>query len=376
MGMELPESLQWVASIALGADWPESDEDKLREMRDAWETAGTDITAVKETAQAAAQSAAATMQGETAEQFQTYWEEFEGYLVAFSEMSQQLSTGCGDMALEVEHAKISIYIALAALAVQIIALLAAAAASLGTASAGIPVAQAATQVVVRQILQKLIQNILLNIATNLATDYGIQAFQMARGDRSGLDHGNFGNHIVNGVIQGAGQTVGGAVTSAIPTGASRGMGGAALRGAGAGAVGGFAQGVTEFTAQGGVSSLTGGEYGSGWDYRNLTSNTISGTIGGAQGNMSDRTQGLAESTFPNQTTEHSTPRNNPSHAREVLDSGRNWPVGGRAPEGFENPYNSGTREQVGINGSNVIDQAGRHRPQNQGDDSPLPEARE
>ncbi|WP_157163030.1 hypothetical protein [Actinoalloteichus spitiensis] len=370
--MELPQSLQWVASLALGADWPEGDETQLRVMRDAWSQASGDVEAVIRTAREAANAAGATMEGETAEQFEAYWSEFEDYLQQLAAMSEQLSTGCGDMALEVEHAKISIYIALAALAIQITAMLASAVVSFGTSSAGIPVATAATQFTIRQILMTLLRNILLNIATNLATDYGIQLFQVARGDRSTLDHGNFVNHVVNGVIQGAGQTAGGVVTDAIPRGASRGFGEAAARGAATGAAGGFAQGATEFALQGGAHELSGGAVGGGWDYRNLTGNTITGAVSGAQGGMADRTDALAESTFAHQQQEHSTPRNNPSHAREVLENGHQWPVGARPPEGWQNPYTSGTREQVGVDGGAVIDQAGRHRPQNQGDEPPLP----
>ncbi|APU13206.1 MULTISPECIES: WXG100 family type VII secretion target [Actinoalloteichus] len=362
MGMELPESLQWVASVALGADWPESDEDKLRELGAAWSTAGTDVASVLETAGSAASAAVGTMQGDTAEQFQAYWDEFAEHLGQLTELSEQLSTGCDEMALEVEHAKISIYVALAALAIQIIALLAAAAASFGTASAGIPVAQLATQFTIRQILIKLLQNILLSVATNLVTDYGIQAFQMARGDRSTFDNSNFGNHVVNGVVAGIGQTAGGAVSGFIPSGASRSFGGAALQGAASGAAGGAVGGAVDFVGQG----VTQGQ----WDPRNIVGGAITGSVGGAQGGMAGRTDALSASTRGEGG--YSTPANNPAHAREVLENDLNWRVGNHTPEGAPNPYGSRVREDVGDIGAAVTDQAGRHKPQNDDKENSLP----
>ncbi|WP_030104408.1 hypothetical protein [Actinoalloteichus caeruleus] len=147
---------------------------------------------------------------------------------------------------------------------------------------------------------------------------------------------------------------------------------ATARGAATGAAGGLARGATEFALQGSAHELSGGAVGGGWDYRNLTSGNVTGSVSGAQGGMADRTNALAESTVAHQEPEHSTPRNNVSHGREVLENGHQWPVGARPSEGWRDPYTSGAREQFGISAGTAIGQAGRSRPQDQDDEPPLP----
>jgi hypothetical protein len=43
MTIQIPEAVQWLVPIVVGADWPEGDEDALRRLAQAWEQAAAAI---------------------------------------------------------------------------------------------------------------------------------------------------------------------------------------------------------------------------------------------------------------------------------------------------------------------------------------------
>ncbi|MGH3910250.1 MAG: hypothetical protein ACRDRM_05420 [Pseudonocardiaceae bacterium] len=181
------------------------------------------------------------MQGETADAFAEYWDRFvsgdEQVLVTLQEACEQLADGCDEAALNVEYTKLSTIAALIILAAQIAAMVAAAFATFGASTAGVPIAQAATRITVQIAFRELIKQIAINVAINVGVDAVIQGLQFARGDRESWDVGNTVDAGISGVAAGLAGGGVGLGSSAVGRGASN-FGEAALRGAGEGAVAG------------------------------------------------------------------------------------------------------------------------------------------
>ena len=245
MGMEFPEDVKWLLPIVVGEHWPEGDEDKLRELRDAWQAAAEALEPIVEAANDASGEVLSTWTGQSAIQFQTMWDKFvtgdEAYFTNLLNACNALAKSADSTALDVEYTKYMIIASLIILAIQIAAMIAAAAFTFGGSTAGIVPAQMATrmtvQMVFKQLVQKLLQEgfrkvamqllkrlgkeVLINVAMNLALDVGIQGLQVAKGDRQigDWDFTKTGGALASGVAGG----VAGAAGHAIPKGATKGL---------------------------------------------------------------------------------------------------------------------------------------------------------
>ncbi len=281
MGMEMPDAVKWLLPIVVGESWPEGDEDKLRELRDAWHNASKAVQPIADTATKGATEVLGGWTGEGAEKFAEAWKKFvegdEAYFKSLADSSKALGDSCNATALDVEYTKYMIIISLVILAAQIIAMLAAAAVTFGGSTAGIAPAQIATrmtvQMIFRQLMQKLAQEgfkkvakellekllkeglkkigkeVLQNTAMNLAMDAGIQGLQMAKGDRDSWDSSKTKDSAISGAVDG----VVGAGSSSIGKGATKGLsdsvGGQIVDSAARGAVRGAAEGVASTVGQ-------------------------------------------------------------------------------------------------------------------------------
>ncbi|NIH77686.1 WXG100-like domain-containing protein [Amycolatopsis viridis] len=246
MGMEFPSEVKWLLPIVVGEHWPEGDEDKLREVRDAWLAARDALGPVVDKANGAAAEALSTWTGQPAIGFQKMWDKFvtgdEAYFGNLAGACQALAQSADSTALDVEYTKYMIIASLVILAIQIAALIAAAVVTVGLSSAGIVPAQMATRVAVqmvfKQLVQKLLQegfrkvamqllervakDVLINVGMNLALDVGIQGVQVAKGDRklSDWDVDKTTGALASGVAGG----VAGAAGHAVPKGATKSLG--------------------------------------------------------------------------------------------------------------------------------------------------------
>ena len=288
MTIQIPEAVQWLVPIVVGADWPEGDEDALRRLAQAWEQAATAIGEVTGDGNAAAQAALEAMQGSAAEAFAEYWDRFvagdEQILVTLREACEQLGGGCGETALNIEYTKLSIIAALLILAAQIAAMIASAFATFGASTAGIPIAQAATRITVQLAFRELIKQIALNVAINVGVDVAIQGLQIARGDRS-LSEWDFGKTVdagISGVAAGVASGGVGLVSDALGRTTTN-FGAAALRGTGEGAIAGAGGNALNDLAHGDLPSL-----------QSLGSGALSGSVGGALDGTVNRHQELHE----------------------------------------------------------------------------------
>ncbi|MFD6065609.1 WXG100-like domain-containing protein [Amycolatopsis lurida] len=283
--MEMPDAVKWLLPIVVGESWPEGDEDKLRELRDAWHNASKAIQPIADTATKGATEVLGGWSGQGAEKFAEAWKKFvegdEAYFKSLADSSKALGDSCNATALDVEYTKYMIIISLVILAAQIVAMIAAAAVTFGGSTAGIAPAQIATrmtvQMIFRQLMQKLAQEgfkkvakellekllkeglkkigkeVLQNTAMNLAMDAGIQGLQMAKGDRESWDFSKTKDSAISGAVDG----VVGAGSSSIGKGATKGLsdsvGGQIVDSAARGAVRGAAEGVASTVGQAAVT---------------------------------------------------------------------------------------------------------------------------
>ncbi|WP_367135032.1 glycohydrolase toxin TNT-related protein [Saccharothrix sp. HUAS TT1] len=207
MGIEIPSEVTWLFPIVVGQSWPEGDETALRRMADAYRTAAQGVKSVIDEGNGAASTVFASQTGEAVQRFEEYWKKFadgdDSYLPKLQKICEQLAESCDNTALEVEYTKLSIIASLIALAIEIAALIAAAFGTFGATTAGIPIAQQATRLIVQFTFRQLIIAILKEVAISVGIDAAIQAVQVARGDRQSWDWGKTTEAAVSGVVSGA-----------------------------------------------------------------------------------------------------------------------------------------------------------------------------
>ncbi|GAB2980895.1 hypothetical protein GCM10027184_34210 [Saccharothrix stipae] len=278
MGIEIPSEVTWLFPIVVGQSWPEGDETALRRMADAYRTAAQGVKSVIDEGNGAASTVFASQTGEAVKRFEEYWKKFtdgdDSYLPKLQKICEQLAESCDNTALEVEYTKLSIIASLIALAIEIAALIAAAFGTFGATTAGIPIAQQATRLIVQFTFRQLIIAILKEVAISVGIDAAIQAVQVARGDRESWDWGKTTEAAVSGVVSGL---VGGV------------SGG--LKFEGGGLAGQVAVGATRGAVEGAVSTVgTAVAMGQDISARDVlmgaSAGAVSGGIGGAKDGIS------------------------------------------------------------------------------------------
>ncbi|NKS47654.1 hypothetical protein GS480_02710 [Rhodococcus hoagii] len=209
MGIEIPGSLRAVASLASGQDWPEADETSLRRLSDAWESVATDVERIGAGGDDAMQAALAGVAGAVNQAMTTHWATVGGSDGAIEQLvglCRELADACESTAADVEEAKLTIIAALVALAAQIAALTASAVATFGASTAAIPAAQVATQLTIRTIITELLRRVAQEVAVSVVREVaiagGIQVYQLAQGQRDGLDFGALGKEALGAAAEG------------------------------------------------------------------------------------------------------------------------------------------------------------------------------
>jgi hypothetical protein len=206
MSLTMPSELKWLEWV-VGSDWPDGDEDRLRTCAQAWAAVATEVRQLVPVARLAGAEAAAAVDGEVAFALESYWQRFatddHSHFEHLAGACDELARLCETTALEVEYAKYQFILALIALAITILVLLASAAETFGASTAGIPVAELATQSVVRAIALRLLNAITTGAATNVAMDLAAQAVQALQGHRHDWDSAKTAGAAESGAIFGA-----------------------------------------------------------------------------------------------------------------------------------------------------------------------------
>ncbi|MDI5975258.1 hypothetical protein [Amycolatopsis magusensis] len=226
MGIEVPGEVKWLADKVIGTSWPKGDETALRRLGELWEKAAESVEEVAKDGDAAAKVALAGMKSAAAADLTRHWNGFtrgdDADYPKLAKLCRQIADACRKSATSIEYTKLSIIAALVILAIQIALLIASAVGTLGSSTAGIPIAMAATRVVAMRLLTELLKQIVINVGINLAVDLTIQAFQTGAGNRDEWDAGKTGKAIQAGAIAGAaGGLTGGAATAASIRAANR-----------------------------------------------------------------------------------------------------------------------------------------------------------
>lgn len=209
MGIEIPGSLRTGASLASGQDWPEADETSLRRLSDAWESVATDVERIGAGGDDAMQAALAGVAGAVNEAMSAHWATVGGSDGAIDQIvavCRELADACESTAADVEEAKLTIIAALVALAAQIAALAASAVATFGASTAAIPAAQLATQLTIRTVITELLRRVAREVAVSVVREVAIagsiQVYQLAQGQRDGLDFGALGKDAIGAAAGG------------------------------------------------------------------------------------------------------------------------------------------------------------------------------
>ena len=206
MGMRLPPELTWLEWV-VGTDWPDGDEDALWRMRDAWVSAAQQVREVIEAGDTAYHQVIGGLGGSAADQFTAYWQQFadgdDAYLAKLAKACESLAGHCDSTATEIEYAKYQFIIFLIILACQIAYMLAMAAPTFGASTAGIPVAEVATQSLIRVVAQNVLRSIVTFVLQNVVSDVVIQAVQLGEGHRTHFDASKTVHAAIDGAVSGA-----------------------------------------------------------------------------------------------------------------------------------------------------------------------------
>ncbi|MEU8896239.1 hypothetical protein [Nocardia sp. NPDC048505] len=376
MGIEIPDSLQWVAKYVVGAgDWPEGDETAMRRVEDAWTGLATTLTDLDDEATYAVKQAIAQLDGSTGEAFAAHWDKLGGGKGAFDGLIKTIETladEIGDGAADIEHTKLVIIASLVIFAIEMAIALAEMATGVGApaGAATAAAAQTATRIAIRVALKALLKRILSKAALKAAAraalkgawsavleegflEIGLKLAQVAVGNRDALSKEEWlesGATIAaaaaagateGALTSGSGSPGGNKLTSALKDGAQE--VGAGLAGEVAAAATTAAltdqpfdlsdtfslENITSSVAGAGQSALENG----GGNNNPGETNPAGANDGGEQGNPGDNNPGEQNPSNPADTTPAGS---NPAQP----NPGQTTPAGTN-PNGGENPSQPG-----------------------------------
>ncbi|MBO0840690.1 MAG: hypothetical protein J2O49_07715, partial [Sciscionella sp.] len=222
MSITIPSEVSWLIPIVVGQSWPQGDEDKMRDLANAWRAAGRAVGQVAEDGEHATADVRCAQQGNAGDSFVRYWRQFYGkddsFFVELEKSCNGLADSCEQTSEQIEYTKISILVQLAILAVEIAIMIANAVETFGASTAGIPPAEEATSEVVdnifKQLLEKLEEFLTKNLATKLLKgaltgaiqgvipDVVAQGVMLAEGHEKSWDFGKTGMAAGTGALSG------------------------------------------------------------------------------------------------------------------------------------------------------------------------------
>ncbi|MBC3841050.1 hypothetical protein GXW82_14450 [Streptacidiphilus sp. 4-A2] len=196
MSIELPPWLAWVAALAVGQNWPKGDEDGLRALGEAWDSASQQLVDIGEEIGPATQGVLSNIGGSVATEFKSFVEQLQSNLPDMAQAAGQMGTLGKETGVQVEYAKYMILAQLAWLAAEIVDLS-------WWAPEAVPAAITAARVAVIMILRRLLTSIASGIGFMVGMDALIQAIQMLKGDRTHWDWQSTLSAVESGAISGA-----------------------------------------------------------------------------------------------------------------------------------------------------------------------------
>ncbi|UGT58281.1 DNA/RNA non-specific endonuclease [Nocardia asteroides] len=191
MGIEIPDSLQWVAKYILGAgDWPEGDETAMRRAADAWSAMAQTLDTVDDEAAKALNSAlTALSEGVTHDAIAAYRDKLlagdEAAFTAIRKWCEKQAELLDDGANDIEHTKLVIIGTMIVAAVEIGVALATAWTGIG-AAAGVA-ARVAAQVAVRVAMKSLLTRMIARGIAKAAARAALRGAAFEALEEGGID---------------------------------------------------------------------------------------------------------------------------------------------------------------------------------------------
>lgn len=213
MGIVLPSALAWVLNL-IGINWPNVDEDQLKNAASELRTISSELTSNTGDAQAQIEQMLGANSSQSLQLFQALWNKVaKGHLPQLGEGMNLLADGLDVSAVVVIGLKVAAIAQLAMLAAEIIADQAAAPFTFGASEAAIPAETEVTSQIVKQILDNAVNQIeqqLLNVVEgpifsaldSAAQEMAGQLLGDALGTHSGVDLGAVGSAAGSGFGQG------------------------------------------------------------------------------------------------------------------------------------------------------------------------------
>ncbi|WP_131736236.1 WXG100-like domain-containing protein [Actinomadura roseirufa] len=301
MGLEIPDSVKWLSWI-VGSDWPEGDETAMRRCADAWRDAGTGVNELIGDLRGNAADVLGVLDSGAADRFR---QNIDKWIDADPRMLPKLAEACGELAetldggaLDIEYAKLMFIALLIVTAVEIAWLIAAAFATFGASTAGIPAVEASAQVTARMIFRSLVErlgrrfmgSVLRGAAFGAlqggGLDLVVQSVQIAQGNRDGVDWTKTGAATFDGAL-------GGAFSGGVGHGLGKipGVGGPADTALGSLLKGMAREGTSEAIGGAGSTVATAAIHGDPltWDAiaKGATSGAFGGAVGGGKGGLQE-----------------------------------------------------------------------------------------
>ncbi|TJZ46059.1 hypothetical protein FCH28_26385 [Streptomyces piniterrae] len=220
----LPTEVDWILDL-LGFQWPNVDEDKMREAAEAWSSFAATVRQYQAEGTTAANAVHGANSGEAIEAFDNTWKKFagDGYLDDAADAAEVLAIVLQVVATIVMVMKIAVIAQLIALAIELAMAQAAAPVTLGASEAGAVAATATTRVIVRRIIteakQKIIQAITEAIQKKVVRSAKEMALELLKSVGTDAAKGIGQNLVSQGIQNHFGAKDGVSVSEAVKAGA-------------------------------------------------------------------------------------------------------------------------------------------------------------
>src|SRR5215470_5821837 len=201
MSIQLDPELRLLFGLVTGMEFPEADEDMLRQLAAAWSAAGDNFQAIVEAVSSAAKSALETMGGAASTGFIDLMDKLVDkdpkYLPTIIKQARDTSAYISKAALQVEYTKWSVLAMLIIIAMQIALMI-----LFPGGFTLIPGLQALGRSVAGRLVAQLIESLIISEFLMLGSDAIIQSIQKAQGNRADWDT-NITKNAASGAALGA-----------------------------------------------------------------------------------------------------------------------------------------------------------------------------
>jgi uncharacterized protein YukE len=217
MGVVLPGGLAWVLNL-IGINWPNIDEDQLREAANTLRGIGTDLSGHGDEAKSEIEKMLQVNKGQSMDNFNALWQKvISGHLPQLKEGLDLLGTALDASAVVIEGMKVAAIVQLGILAAEIISDQAEAFFTFGASEALIPIqtevtsqiCKAALKQAVNAVEQQILQAVegpIFSALDSAASNLAGQLLGDALGTHSGVDLGSVAGSTGSGFSKGVKQS--------------------------------------------------------------------------------------------------------------------------------------------------------------------------